>query len=192
MNDKIIPITCTASHFIEVESLIPLQGRLKDKTREQLNKLKRQILKYGFSFPIFVWHNDGKNYTLDGHGRDFIAKELIAEGYLFSRNGSKPSTKIPADFIEAKNKVEAKEKLLALNSSYGIITVEGLYEYLNERDAQLNLDSLKMDIELPNISTELFEQFWINKESIDKFFTANPGSSSQERKKNCPNCGFEL
>ena len=168
MNDKIIFITCTGTELIEVSSLVSLQGKLKDKTKEQLGKLKNQIFKHGFSFPIFIWQDRGKNYTLDGHGRDFVCKELIKEGYLFQRGQGKPSTKIPADFIDAKDRIEAKEKLLALNSSFGKITEEGLYEFLNEPDFQIDFDSVKTDLELPGVDLERFEEGWMDDETSQK------------------------
>lgn len=154
--NKTIKITCTGTELIDINRLTPLQGNLKEKSKEQLQKLKNQILKHGFSFPLFIWRN-GKDYTLDGHGRDFVCKELLSEGYLFQNGNDKPSTKISADFIQAKDKKEAKEKLLALNSSFGTITNDGLYEFLNEPDSILDFDSLKLDLELPNIDLEKFE-----------------------------------
>ena len=165
---KIIDITCTGTKLIAINSLTSLQGNLKEKSRQQLDKLKRQIIKYGFSFPMFIWKNNGKNYTLDGHGRDFIIKELIVEGYKFKQKDGTTSEKIPADFIDAKDKKEAKEKLLALNSSFGRITEEGFYEYLNEPGFELDFDSLKMDLELPNIDLEKFEIGWMKDVDKDK------------------------
>ncbi len=151
---RIIPITCTSSHLVEVEELHPIQGNLKERTREQLQKLKSSILKYGFSFPIYVWESEDKLFTLDGHGRDFISKQLVKDGYYFKQKNGKINKKLPAVYIDAKDKAEAKMKLLAINSSYGKITEEGLLEFLNEEDATLSLEELSIDFDLPNIDFE--------------------------------------
>jgi hypothetical protein len=136
----------------------PIQGNLKDRTREQLHNLKSMILKYGFSFPIYIWQ-EGENYfTLDGHGRDFICKELVKEGYHFKHKDGTTSTCLPCIFIDAKDRVEAKEKLLAVNSSFGTITEEGLYSYLFEPGYEMNFDEIKETLELPGIDLIEFEQ----------------------------------
>ncbi len=148
---KVIPVTCTSTHQIEVNQLQPIQGNLKTRTREQLQNLKSMILKYGFSFPIYVWQDKEIFYTLDGHGRDFVCKELIKEGFQFKQKDGNINTTLPCIFIDAKNKVEAKEKLLAVNSSYGRITEEGLYAYLFEPGFELNFEEIKLSLDLPEI-----------------------------------------
>ena len=101
-----IQITCTGSGVKPIEQLRDFQGGLKTLRPEQLGKLKRSILKYGFTFPVFTWQDK----ILDGHQRLFATKELVKEGYEIDD--------IPVVEIEAENKKEAGEKLLALNSQY--------------------------------------------------------------------------
>ena len=154
---KIIKIECTGTEFIEIDSLVSLQGELKSRTRFQLDKLRNQILEKGFSFPVFIWQHENRNFIFDGHCRDEICKELLSEGYLFQNGDDAPGTKIPAVFIFAKNKKEAKEKLLALNSSYGKISEEGFLNFINEKGFELDFEKLKLDLELPDINLEKFE-----------------------------------
>lgn len=99
MLTKTIPVTCTSSHLVEIEKLQPIQGELKKRTREQLHSLSSLIIKHGFSFPIYIWEKEGIFYTLDGHGRDFITKELLKEGYLFEQKDGETNSKLPAIFI---------------------------------------------------------------------------------------------
>lgn len=157
MNDKIIPITCTSSHLIEIEKLYPIQGNLKNRTRRQLQSLKEQIFKHGFSFPLYIWFDGEKHYTLDGHGRDFISKELLAEGYRFKQKEGDIGSSLPCVFIDADNKVHAKEKLLALNSHFGTITEEGLLEYLFEPGFELNFSDIKEHLDFPEIDLSIVE-----------------------------------
>ena len=151
MAKKVIKITCKGSGVIPLDQLQNFQGNLKTLDKSALEKLKRSLIKYGFSFPVFVWGNE----ILDGHQRIFAAKALIESGYTIG--------KIPVVEIEAKNKKEAGEKLLILNSEYGKKTNEGILSFLDDFEVIPDLDIL----EIPSIDfdeildagavTELFE-----------------------------------
>ena len=151
MAKKVIKITCKGSATVPLDTLQNFQGNLKTLDKSALEKLKRSLLKYGFSFPVFVW---GKE-ILDGHQRIFAAKRLVEDGYSIG--------KIPVVEIEAKNKKEAGEKLLILNSEYGKKTNEGMLSFLDDFEVIPDLDIL----EIPSIDfgeifdadavTELFE-----------------------------------
>lgn len=150
-NNKIIPIKCTSADLVDIELLKPIQGELKQRTREQLYSLRSLIIKYGFSFPIFVWKENDTFFTLDGHGRDFVSRSLIDEGYLFEQKDGTVGKKVPVDYIEAVDRKEAKEKLLALNSSFGKITEEGLLSFLLEPGFELSLNDLSENLSLQSI-----------------------------------------
>jgi hypothetical protein len=131
-----IRIACKTADSLPYEQIEPLQGRLKKRTDEQIDKICRSIIKHGWAFPEFIWENEGHNYCLDGHGRQAAIPRLIEMGYTIPE--------IPVVFIEARNREEAKELLLKCNSQYGIIDVEGFREFI---------DGLEMewgDLALPN------------------------------------------
>lgn len=155
---KLIPITCTASHFVDVRILKSLQGSLKSRTREQISKLRNLILKQGFSFPIYLWLSNSTYHTLDGHGRDYICKDLVEDGYKFKHKNGDVNTKLPVIFVDAKNRREAKEKLLSVNGRFGDITEEGLVSFLTEQKCELNLSEIKEYLELPNIDLNLLDR----------------------------------
>jgi hypothetical protein len=138
----VINITCQGTRYVPIEDLEPFQGNLKVLTKKESDKLKRQIVHLGFSFPVFVW----KDSILDGHNRIFAVQELKSEGYTIGD--------IPVVDIEAKNRQEAAEKLLALNSHYARITDEGLYEFLSENC--LDIKDLALDLSLPDIDMDKF------------------------------------
>ena len=52
---------------IEYKKLEDLQGDLKTLPEENLEKLKKSILRFGFKIPKFVWIDNGHYYILDGH-----------------------------------------------------------------------------------------------------------------------------
>lgn len=156
--NKEINIECDVKDYLSIGDFTPLQGNLKTKTKEQLQKLKNQIIKYGFSFPVFVCKVAGTNFTMDGHGRDIISVDLKDEGYKFKRPDGVVGYDLPVVYVFAKSKTEAKEKLLALNSSYGKITEEGLFEFLNEKNFELKFNEIKLNLELPELNLRKFEQ----------------------------------
>ena len=137
-----IKITCKGSDVKPIEQLRDFQGSLKTLKPEQLGKLKRSILKYGFTFPVFTWQDK----ILDGHQRLFATKELVKEGYEIDD--------IPVVEIEAENKKEAGEKLLALNSQYAKITEDELAEYINKTG--VDISELAGDLDLPEFDLDSF------------------------------------
>ena len=139
---KTIKITCKGQQYIPLGKLKAFQGNLKELRPDEFEKLKRSILKYGFSFPVFVW----KNNILDGHQRVFVTAELVKEGYQIGD--------IPAVEIDAKDETEAAEKLLMLNSRYAKITEDGLYEFLNTHD--VDIENMFGDLDLPEIDMNRF------------------------------------
>ena len=109
-----VDITCNTGDFLELGQLTKFQGKLKFRDEQDIDKVKKSILKYGFSFPFFVWKNKNWNYILDGHGRELALSELKKEGYEIPP--------LPVVYIQAENEGDAKEKLLRVNSRFGDIT----------------------------------------------------------------------
>jgi ParB-like chromosome segregation protein Spo0J len=98
-----------------LEDLQYFQGNLKTLDQPQFDKLKRSILKHGFSFPVFVWNDQ----IIDGHQRIFVTRHLVEqEGYTIDGD-------IPVVEIQAKDHNEAAEKLLLMTSRYGEVTDAG-------------------------------------------------------------------
>jgi hypothetical protein len=134
---KVIEITCKGQKYVPHETLKEFQGNLKILPPAQQAKLRAELLKYGFSFPVFVW----KDWILDGHQRIDTLKGLIDDGY---RVGD-----IPVVEIEASSRKEAAEKLLLVQSKYGQITDEGLVDFVEKFD--LDFESIYKDLDLPDI-----------------------------------------
>jgi len=148
MSVKQIKLSCDVKLHIAVESLNEFQGSLKSLTTKRYQKLKKSILKHGFSAPIFVWKNDGKWWILDGHQRKHSVVQMKAEGY------SVPD--LPCVEIKASSRKEAKEKLLTYVSQFGNLDPQGLYEYVEE--AEITVDELEDDYAIPEIDMEAFKK----------------------------------
>lgn len=172
-----LEITCQAHTAVELDELIDLQGNLKDLTEENYVKLRNSMTKYGFSFPVFIWiDEEGKKWTIDSHQRQRTLKKMREEGIAIPP--------LPADIIQAKDKNEAKEKLIMLNSKYGKMTREGYDEFIVGLD-----DSLEDMISLPEIT------MWDNPNEEE----GTPVSAHQRgvgvekiKKITCPNCNEEF
>src|SRR5271157_2507261 len=92
-----IQITCNARDYLNIKKIESLQGGLKSISKESMEKLKNSIKRYGFSFPVFVWKNKNKFYSIDGFHRCRALKELSdIEGY------ESPS-EVPVVYVEAEN-----------------------------------------------------------------------------------------
>ena len=142
---KMIEIKCKGAGVLDIAQIVDFQGNLKRRGIKDIEKLKTSILKYGFSFPFFIWVNNGINYCFDGHGRLMALKELRKEGY------SVPE--LPVVYVEAKDEDEAKQKLLRLNSQYGQMTLESVLDFAKGLDLiaeELSLmDGGEIDLEGP-------------------------------------------
>ena len=130
---KTISIKCETKDTLELAELTEMQGGLKSRTDIDFDKIKLSIIKYGFSFPLFVWKAD-KNYLLDGHGRFNTLCKMQKDGYIIPP--------LPVVYIQAKDKKEAKQKLLRLNSQYGKMTKESVLEFAEDID--LNFDEIAL------------------------------------------------
>jgi len=147
---KKIQITCKGQKYVSISNLKNFQGDLKELSKKEFNKLKKSIIKYGFSFPVFVWND----LILDGHQRVYVVLEMMKNGYTIND--------IPIVEIDAENEKEASEKLLLASSGYAKITNEGLYEYLSVKD--LDALILKDVLDLPTVDMDKFIAGYIDDE----------------------------
>ena len=155
---KVINVTCKGSRGVSRQELEAFQGNLVELKQENFDKLRRLIIAKGFRFPVFVWNSK----IIDGHQRLFVLKHLIEnEGFEFPYD-------VPVCDIEAKDEKEAKELVLIARSEYGETTDEGLFEFLEVN--KLSFNDLKVNLELPGIEFDDFEE---------KFFEDSPGDSTE-------------
>ena len=131
---KTISIKCDNEKTLELADMTELQGGLKERTDIDYDKIKLSIIKYGFSFPFYIWKSGKTNYILDGHGRFETLCRMQKDGYIIPP--------LPVFYIKAKDKAEAKQKLLRLNSAYGRMTKESVLEFAE--DMEINFDEIAL------------------------------------------------
>lgn len=139
-NNETIQITCQTKDSLPLDKLQDFQGQLKTIDKKNLTRLKNRIKKVGINVPVFVWNNEGKYYLLDGHQRTKALKSLKKDGYTIP--------KIPVVYIEASDKEDAKEKLLAISSQYGDFQMDILSDFsigLDIEDLRLTKGSIPLD-----------------------------------------------
>jgi len=177
MTEKKIKVTCDGTDYVDYKILVPLQGDLKIISDDNLQKLKNSIIKYGFTAPAFIWKSGKKLYSIDCHQRIKALDSLFSDGYEIPD--------IPIVYIKAKDKKEAKEKLLHITSSYGEFTTTGLADFMH--GAEINISDL--EIRLPSGEIPLmFEDF-----NYDNFFTEEIDQKEKKVKTVvCPKCGEEI
>ena len=142
-DDMTIRVTCQANSTIGLDEIHRLQGDLKSLSEENFDKLKKSILKYGISFPIFLWRQNGAARILDGTQRDIVLKRMREEGYKIPL--------LPVDWIEAKDEKEAKEKILLISSQYGKMTEDSLYQFVA---GSLDFNEILPMIDFPALDLE--------------------------------------
>jgi len=60
---KTIKITCEGTDYVDFKILVPFQGHLKTLSEENLEKLKKSIIKYGFTVPGFIWQSGKRKFN---------------------------------------------------------------------------------------------------------------------------------
>ena len=133
-NIKTISIKCETKDYLKLEDMTVMQGNLKLREDADYEKIKKSILTYSFSFPFFIWRSGKTNYLIDGTGRHDCLLKMQKDGYIIPP--------LPVVYIQCKNKTEAKQKLLRLNSQYGKMTKESVLEFAEDID--LNFDEIAL------------------------------------------------
>ncbi len=133
--NQTIKVTCRGADTLPIDRILEFQGKLKHISQTNKDRLKRSILRHGFTAPLFVWDDQGEWRLLDGHQRLSTLLSMRKDGYDIPM--------LPVDYIEAKDEKEAREKLLNITSQYGEFDMEELTEWLNDVDKELS-ESLRL------------------------------------------------
>lgn len=134
-----IEVNLKTGFFEKYKDLVPFQGNLKKYEDENGRKrLMDSILTEGIIHPTFVWDNMGVKYIWDGHGRQEIYYALAADGYEIPD--------LPVVYIIAKNKADAKVKLLKKEQDFKRrINQNGLMDFLKDESiSSVNIEGINL------------------------------------------------
>jgi hypothetical protein len=179
-----IRITCQAHSTLSPQSVEELQGNLKTLTKENYQRLKNVIIKYGFCEPISIWYEcDGSGektiaWILNGHQRVRTVLEMISEGW--------ECPDLPVNLVEAFDINEARKITLALASQYGQMDSDGLYSFLGDTD--LNVDDLMTDYHFADLNLSGFIKGYMDPDPEG----SGDGEKEEPKERVCPNCGHSL
>ncbi len=153
ISDKIIK-----SDFIKWRELEIIQpSGFKELSKSAYQKLRNSLIENNFVESFKVWEH-GKIYLLDGVHRCKVLDILDSEGYDIP-------DKFRADFIECKDRKQAKKMILVYSSRYAKLLEEGLYEFAQD----LNWGELTQTIDLPDIDLEIFAGGFLNDSYTEDF-----------------------
>jgi hypothetical protein len=174
---KAIVVTCKTKDALFLEKITAFQGNLKARDEHDIKKIKKSLIQYGISFPFFVWKNEHIYYCLDGHGRRLALLELQAAGYVLPP--------VPVVFIYAENQEDAKQRMLRLNSRYGMVTRHSVLQFIG--DIEIDYD----DLAIPGPATMFFDAVI---KDLNNYFNDVPDDDKRKKQKTktCPHCGRVL
>jgi hypothetical protein len=169
-------IACRGAGVLNYRSLKDFQGNLKNLLIENYDKL-RAHLESGYAFPVIVWVSpDGDNFIIDGHQRVKVIRKMAAEGWVIPP--------LPVSFIEADTFEEATDRLMSGASQFGTVTDDGLYEFMNTRN--IEIDTIIASTHFHEIDMSRF---------VASYYGGEETKEPEEKPKKsrvCPHCGEEL
>lgn len=126
---------------VPVSSLIPYERNAKKHPEEQIEKIKKSILEFGFISPCLI---DKKNRIIAGHGRVEASKQLGIE-------------KVPCVYIEGLTEEQRRAYILADNK----LTELGGWDLETVSEELAELKALDFDITTTGFSIDdiLFDEF---------------------------------
>lgn len=57
--DKTVRVTCETAASLPLDDMVSFQGNLKSLSEKGFARLRASVIKYGLSFPSFIWQNEG-------------------------------------------------------------------------------------------------------------------------------------
>lgn len=146
---KTIKIACKGVGTVSLNEIEPIQGDLKNLSKENFEKLKLKIIKHGYTAPFFLWKDPSKKKwsILDGTQRDRVLIEMQKDGYDIP----------PLPYVEvfANTLAEAKRILLTYVSQFGKVDPQGLYQYSIE--GEFSSDELD-EYAIPDVDMAAFKE----------------------------------
>lgn len=138
-----IKIECQGATTVNIDELNELH-HFKTMTDDHYAHARNSITELGFSFPFFVWIDaNGTKWAVDGNSRLKVLKRMRDEGYVIPD--------LPADIINAKDKTEAKKKLIAAESRYADPSEGEFAAFLSEDN--IEIEDVEAFMDIPDIDS---------------------------------------
>lgn len=143
-----VEIKCEGASQLALKDMVHFQNNLKELSQLDYEKFRSKLLELGFSEPFSIWRNEGKCYILNGHQRRITLMRMIEEGIEMPRL-------FPVNWVQAEDYDQAKRKVLSLASQFGEITFDGLKDFAEQMDVDMN--ELLEEFRFPEIKPISFD-----------------------------------
>ena len=171
MEPQTIRIECQGATTVNIDELNELH-HFKTMTDSHYAHARNSITELGFSFPFFVWIDaNGTKWAVDGNSRLKVLKRMREEGFIIPE--------LPADIINAKDKAEAKKKLIAAESRYADPNESDFAEFLQEDG--IAIEDVETFMDIPDIN----DSHWTAGEPKEN-------EQTQPEQVTCPNCNHQF
>ena len=118
-----LKINCKTTDTVRLQSLVPFQGELKKRKKEDIDGLIKSLSEEGMMMPFAVWKHDDKCYLLDGHGRmEALLKLMMTDTDIITQE-------LPCIYIDAPDEDTARKSLLQITSTYGRLSKKGILDF---------------------------------------------------------------
>ena len=182
-DEKTVRITCDPDGRLErvpIGELIQFQAEIKVLTEDGYRRARESILQLGYSFPTMIWH--GHREIIDGHQRNLTVMRMIEqEGYRLGEDG-----RVPVVSVMAKDRSEAKLKVLAAASVYGQLDILNLEAFT--ADLPMDFSDLTF-LALPGFDEAAFFRLQESggRQPPENFPEVDESIATEHE---CPKCGY--
>lgn len=179
---KEVKIKSKGAAYAPLDEFIWFQGDLKNLPEENYEKLKKQIIELGFSEPVTVWIDGEKLKLLNGHQRVLTLQKMRDDGWRIPH--------IPYSVVEAKDENEAKRKVLSLTSQFGVLSQEGIADFIHETPitiSEINDSFVFPGLVLPDLEP-IADKITVDVREHTRELAEDDFQKFEHK---CPKCGFE-
>ena len=130
-----IKINCVTKDTLKLTDMVPFQGNLKSRTKQDIVDLTESLKNEGLMMPFAIWKKPLEQnpdepaetvhnlFLLDGHGRkQALVQMAVDEPELLN-------VEWPVIYVEAADEDSARKALLQITSSYGKVTKQGYKQF---------------------------------------------------------------
>ncbi len=145
--EKVVRIACKGADVVNLHELTYFQGELKSLSKENYERLKKEIINTGYGFPIKAWRDeeDDKLYIIGGHQTYRTLTQMELEGWEVPP--------LPISYTFAKDFFEAKRRVLQDISEYGHVEKDQLYAFMSQ--SNIEIGDLIGSFDIPQISLDV-------------------------------------
>ncbi len=148
MKGEMIKIACTGAALLTIDELQEFQDDLKDLSEKNYQRMRKEIVETGVGFPFRCWRFEGAVWIIGGHqAKRTLIRLRDEEGFEIPR--------VPVSWIEARDRKEAKRRVLQDIAQYGKVQRQKFFDFLG--DAGIDIDFVQEQFDIPDFDMPGFK-----------------------------------